>query len=315
MASQNVNDVQGEFVTGWRGPTERPVLDFGKYLAALLPEYPVTADHMSSVATWNGATNKLYGTCGPCSYANLIIMSYWYLTGELVTVTDEQIFAFYEASGNPNFDPQTHQGDNGVDNSVMLAAAQHTGLEITHADGSTEFIKAVAYGTLSGQNLIEQMRAATALFGGVLIGVMLEIAQQAQTRATPAIWNYSASPEWGGHDIFGGSYSSQSGNDEQVISWLKKVGMSETFEGNQVQEVFVALIPIMLDHAPIIQGIDWNTLAADFQDLTGRPFPIPIPAPAPPPAPDPPSPDPPATDPDVALSAAFQAWQKAKGIT
>jgi len=184
MASQNVNDVQGEFVTGWRGPTERPVLDFGKYLAALLPEYPITADHMSSVATWNGATNKLYGTCGPCSYANLIIMSYWYLTGELVTVTDEQIFAFYEASGNPNFNPQTHQGDNGVDNSVMLAAAQHTGLEITHADGSTEFIKAVAYGTLSGQNLIEQMRAATALFGGVLIGVMLEIAQQAQSHAS-----------------------------------------------------------------------------------------------------------------------------------
>ena len=271
---------------------------------------------MSSVPTWNGNTNKLYGTCGPCSYANLIIMAYQYLKGEQITVTDDQIFAFYRASGNPNFDPVTDRGDNGVDNSVMLSAAQHVGLEVTHADGSKEFIQAVAYGTLdgSGTDLVDEIRAATALFGGVIIGVQLDVAQQGQTRANPAIWTFvPGSAIWGGHDIFGGSYTSEAGNDETVISWLKKVGVADDFEENQVQEVFVVLIPEMLNHAPILEGIDWNTLAQDFQDLTSRPFPVPIPQPPAPPSP--PNPPAPATDPDATLSAAFQAWQKAKGIT
>jgi hypothetical protein len=312
MAIQNDQDVHGEFVTGWNGPTERPVLNFSTYLTGVLPKYPASADHISAVPTWNGRTNRLYGTCGPCSYANLIIMAYWYLKGELITVTDDQIYAFYRASGNPNFDPITDRGDNGVDNSVMLAAAQHVGLEVTHADGSTEHIQALAYGTLDiSTDVIDPIRAATALFGGVILGVQLDVAQQGQTRANPAIWTFvPGSAIWGGHDIFGGSYTSQAGNDETVISWLKKVGVADDFEMNQVQEVFVVLIPEMLNHDPILQGVDWATLAQDYQDLTGRPFPVPIPQP-----PSPPNPPAPAADADATLSAAFMAWQKAKGIT
>jgi hypothetical protein len=320
MASQNQNDIQGEMVTGWRGPTDRPVLNFSRYLTGAELDVPADIDHMTGVPAWNGATNKLYGTCGPCSYANLIIMAHWFLTGERITVTDQQIFAFYEASGNPNFNPATHQGDNGVDNSVMLAAAQNTGLEVTHADGTTEFIKAVAYGTLTEEDLINQVRAATALFGGVLIGVMLETAQQNQTRATPAIWDYSDSPEWGGHDIFGGSYQNPGGAyDEQVVSWLKLVGMTDQFESNQVQEVFVVILPVMLSNAPILTGVDWQTLADDFQKLTGRPFPVPVPAPPAPPSPAPtPTPAPPTpptgNEVDADLDLAMHNWQRAKGF-
>jgi len=315
MASQSKHDIQGEMVTGWRGPTERPVLDFSRYLAGITPDVPATSDHMTGVPTWNGATNKLFGTCGPCSYANLIIMAHWFLANERITVTDQQIFDFYRASGNPSFNPQTHQGDNGVDNSVMLAAAQHTGLEVTHADGTTEFIKAVAYGTLSGQGITDQIRAATALFGGVIIGVMLQIAQQTQTRANPAIWQYAPSPEWGGHDIFGGSYLAPGSTyDEQVVSWLKLVGMADSFESEQVQEVFVVLLPIMLNHDPIIQGVSWQQLADDFQQLTGRPFPVPIPVAPVPPQPGPPTPNP-TNEADSELDLAFQNWRRAKGFS
>jgi hypothetical protein len=317
MAAQSDNDVHGEMVTGWRGPTRRAVLDFGRYLTGTGPAVPPSVDDMSRVPTWNGSTNKLYGTCGPCSYANLVIMAYQYLTGEVITVTDDQIFAFYRASGNPNFNPQTDQGDDGVDNSVMLAAAQHTGLEVTHADGSKESIKAVAYGTISGGDMLDQIHEATALFGGVILGVQLDVAQQNQTRATPAIWSYvPGSGIWGGHDVFGGAYTGQAGSDEQVISWLKKVGINDNFLSPQVQEVFAVIIPVMLDHAPILQGIDWPTLANDFQQLTGRPFPVPIPTP---PSPAPPGPTPvppaPAIVADSALNTAFKTWQQAKGLS
>jgi hypothetical protein len=162
--------------------------------------------------------------------------------------------------------------------------------------------------------MASQLRAATALFGGAIIGVELDVAQQAQSRANPAIWDYvSRSNIWGGHDIFGGSYTGEAGNDEQIVSWLKRMGMTDNFEDQQIQEVFVVLLPIMMEHDPILQGVDWPELASDYQALTGRPFPVPIPQPAPP-APAPPNPSP-MVDPDATLSAAFQAWQKAKGIT
>jgi hypothetical protein len=261
---------------GWRGPTAKTVLEFDRYLTGQIPPTPATADFMSNVGTWCGRTNFHFGTCGPNSVANLFTMWFMYALGEQITISDDAIFDLYRRSGNPYFNPATGAGDNGVDTAVMLAAMQSgpdAGLDITRENGNIERHTVAAYGKLTGQGpmLIDQLRNSTALFGGAIIGVMLEVAQQAQTRAQPPVWtDIPSSPDWGGHDIFGGRYLGDEGDDEQVISWLVKVGISDGFIRRRAMELFVAVPKIALSYKPVADGINWSLLADDFQQLTGN---------------------------------------------
>lgn len=274
----NEQDVHPNFRLGWRGPTKRAVLDFAPFLTYVGLTYPASVDYMSNVQEWNGRTNRKFGTCGPNSVANLFVMWFMYALGEQVTVSDEAIYSLYRRSGNPNFSPDTGQGDGGVDTSIMLSEMQNGGgLDITRANGTVENHKIAVFGKLTGQgpNLVDQIRYSTALFGGVILGVMLEIAQQAQTRAQPPVWtDIPSSGNWGGHDIFGGRYTSEEADDEQVISWLVKVGISDGFLRARTMECFVAIPDIALKSKPIAEGVDWQGLADAFYSITGRPLDI-----------------------------------------
>src|SRR5215467_11760764 len=125
----------------------RPVI--GLALTGAVPAHPATADHLAQVPAWNGDTNFQYGTCGPVSVANSAIQCWKYLLGQDISVTDDAIFDLYRRSGNPDFDPATGQGDNGVDMTVMLSALLSGGLAITHADGSAEQVKPLCFAELA----------------------------------------------------------------------------------------------------------------------------------------------------------------------
>ncbi len=306
----NEHEVHPTRRLGWRGPTNRASLIASQWLTGLTPEHPATADHMSRVPTWNGRTNFKFGTCGPCSYANFLIMSYKYLKNEDITVADNDIYDLYRRSGNPAFSPITGAGDSGVDMNLMLNECRQNGMRITHADGTTEIVRVAAFGQLTGQNqdLIDEIRATTALFGGVLFGASLQIAQQDQTDAKPPVWDYiPGSPNWGGHAIFGGSYSGVIASDEEIITWLVKAKVSDAFWTNRLQEAYLVILPIALASPPIQAGIEWSALAADYLAMTGQAFPFPLPV-------DPPPDDPPAppaevpTQADLDLNKAILPW-------
>lgn len=280
-ALPNEKDVHPYLRLGWRGKTQKPTLNFAKFMTGDI-SIPPWANFMHEVRTWCGRTNFRFGTCGPNMIANLFISWFMYALGEQVTVTDEAIFDLYRRSGNPNFDPTTGADDNGVDNAVLLGAmlegnqasdGSATGLDVTREDGSVQRLTIAAFGQLTGQGdqLVQQLKAATALFGGTCISVMLELAQQAQTVAHPPVWtDIPSSGDWGGHDIFGGRYTGNAGDDEHVISWLVNVGVADGFIRARSQEIFVAVPKLALADRPVAHGIDWTGLAAEFQTLTGR---------------------------------------------
>lgn len=253
-------------------------------LTGAVPAHPLTADHLAAVKNWNGDTNFDYGTCGPVDIANLAILTWKILLGVDITVSDDAIFALYRASGNPDFDPATDADDLGVDMTVMLDALMKVGIEITHADGSTEQIYPVAYGkTATG---IDTVRAITSIFGAACLAVDLKVAQQAQTDA--GLWDYvSGSGEWGGHAICGGKYTSSAvarTADETVVTWTQPCGFTDTFWTHQGQEVYVVVWGPTYANPAFQQGIDQAAFAAAFESLTGRALP-PLPDPVDPPAP------------------------------
>lgn len=269
----------------------RAVLKLGSYLTGAVPEHPLVVDHLSRVSDWNGRTNFGYGTCGPCSVANLIICTAKYLSNTDVEVTDDQIYDFYRRSGNPGFDPGTDADDNGVDMTIMLSELVRGGIEISDPYSPVaSTVRALAFASVDVTS-IEEIRAATSIFGGVLFGLNLDTAQQTQT--STGLWDYRNSPVWGGHAVFGGAYTSAaSGADEQIITWQRSVGTTDRFLARQAEECYVVLFQPLLDHPSFQAGVDIAALAQDYTALTGRPFPEPLPV-----APTPPVP--PGDDPDL----------------
>lgn len=251
-------------------------MNFGRFMTGELVLTPPWANFMHEVRSWCGRTNFKFGTCGPNMIANLFISWFMYEFSEQVSVSDEAIFDLYRRAGNPQFDPNTGNGDNGVDNAVLMGAmlkgtTPDAGLDVTRENGDVQRLTISAFGQLTGPNRVDQMKAATALFGGVCISVNLEIAQQHQTVAHPPVWtDIPSSPDWGGHDIFGGRYTGREGADEHVISWLVNVAVADGFIRARSDEILVAVPTLALQSSPVAHGVDWPTLATEFQTLTGR---------------------------------------------
>lgn len=291
--------------------------------------YPPAWDDISPIRTWCLGANNRFGTCGPTSIANYVILLYRVLTGEQVTVTDHAVFDLYRASGNPGFDPATGAGDNGVDMTVMLKALLRQGIEILHEDGTAETIRPYCYAAVP--QALTDLYAVTANLGGVILAATLAVAQQAQTDA--GLWDYvSRSGIWGGHAFLGGAYTGSHvahTADETVITWQEPVGASDSFITRQVQEAYVPVFPVLWTSPGFQAGVNGRALADAYTAITGQPWGGPAPAP-PPPAPAGFTAD--AADqalaavalpwagqyrsrPDlVALQAAVGRWQAAKGL-
>jgi hypothetical protein len=299
---------------GRRPPTNKPALRLAPLLTGVIPAAPPSADHFSAIAHWILGGNDRYGDCGPVSVANQRLLVTSYLAGAPHVVTQDEIFDLYRRSGNPNFDPATGAGDDGVDMQTMLEALIADGI------GGT---KALAFAKVNVTNE-QEWQAAIAIFGSLLFGVTLETAQ-----STGTLWDYHISRIWGGHAIVCGRYRENDapGTDEPdrtgVVSWAEVIDMTDAFIDHQLDEAWVVIWPETLGTTQFQQGIDLATLAADYTALTDRPFPV-QPGPEPSPATD-------AADATLAAAVrlwafarhsganrraalAVQAWLKAKGL-
>ena len=288
---------------GWRPrDPKRPVLKLANYLTGALPAHPSSVDYYNRIPAWILGSNDRFGTCGPTSLANSLLLTSTWLSGTPIRVTDNDIFDLYRRSGNPSFNPATGEGDNGVDMTVMLSAA---------IQGGIGGFKPLAFALVNG-NDPEETRAAGAIFGSNLWGMDLAVAQQTQK-----LWDYvSGSAEWGGHAVLAaGQYSNAAvatGNRTGLITWAEDLYSTDAFMSAQIQERYVVVWPWHLGTVAFQQGVNQAALAADYTAFTGRPFPVaptpPAPTPTPTPTPTPPSPVPVVDAADRALVAATGPW-------
>ena len=260
---------------GRRPPTLGPRLHLADYLTGIVPTIPTptppSADHFSKVGTWILGRNNEFGTCGPTSVANDVLLGTTYQSAKPVRCTDDDVFDLYRRSGNPTFDPITGAGDNGVDMQTMLSAVRQGGIA---------GIKCLAYASVDVTNL-DELRAAQAIFGCLLYGVNLEVAQQLQTYQQ--LWDYSESAAWGGHAVLGGRYT-QNPDRSGLISWQERIDMTDAFIVHQLEECWVVIWSWTVGTQQYIEGIDQATLGQDFTGLTHQAWPV-TPTPSPDPQP------------------------------
>lgn len=234
---------------------DRPRLRLGTYLTAL-PSAPSSADHLAKVPRWILGGNDRYSDCGPVSAANDRLLVTTYLTGRPQVVTQADIFDLYRRSGNPGFDPATGDDDNGVVLQVMLEAL---------LEGGIGGVKPVAFAAVDHTNL-DEMRAAVAIFGSLLLGVNLDVAQQRQTT-----WDYKTSAQWGGHAVMCGRYS-ENPDRTGVVTWGSVTDATDAFLSHQLDEAWVVIWPEHLGTRAFEEGLTLSALKSDFLALTGRPM-------------------------------------------
>lgn len=230
--------------------------------AADVPVHPGQADHFTQVTSWILGGNNEFGTCGPTGLANLRLLTTTYLTSKPVRASNTTIYDLYRRSGNPRFNPRTGAGDQGVVLQTMLEAAVR---------GGFGGVKPIAFARVDITDL-DEVRAAVAIFGGLLFGADLT-----ESQADQQVWDYTPdSDEWGGHAFMVGSYTSDAAPhhaDLGEVSWAEVLGMTDEFYNRQVGEAWVVIWPEHLGSRQFVLGVDQSVLGSYYYQLTGRKLP------------------------------------------
>lgn len=263
-----------EYRLGLRPPEpERPALRLASFLTGHVPDHPESVDYLEGVL-FSLYANGRYGVCGPAALANQRRQVAAKLAPGLPPPTQEDVYDLYRRSGNPGFNPFTGADDKGVVLQAMLDQALKGGL------GG---VRPLGFARVATDD-IEELQAAVALCGSLILGVDLEQAQKRQT--DQGVWDWRPTFQWGGHAVLSGAYVS-SPDDLDVITWAKRVKLTGAFLSHQLLEAWAVIWPEHVRDDAFLKGVDLSGFARAWEEITGRRFPaaVPVPEPAPVPAP------------------------------
>jgi len=269
--------------TGRREPSNGPAIDFADHL--LVPPSAPIAD-VAPQLVWPMDKNDEWGDCVVAGADHTLETVNTALLGSYTNWSVDQILAYYRTQ-NPDFDPNTGVGDNGMDIQTFLSYLVKHGVIL-------------GFAKIDHTNPAE-MDAAIYLGLAIITGENLTVAQQTQT-----VWDIvPGDAPWGGHCTTSVGYPGAA--RDTCVTWGALVDMTEAFVAQAVEEAWFVITQAHVDHPGFRAGYDMASFAAAYKQLTGRDFPVPVAPPAPSPTPAPPAPAP-AVDPDHALAAVARAW-------
>jgi len=276
---------------GRRAPKRARALRLGDYLTGVVPAVPAAEDYLAALhGGWQMLGNDSAGDCVAVTWANIRRLVTATLTTTATYPTLDQVWAVYKTQ-NPGFDPNggpaTGPGspaDQGMDIQTLL--------EYLVAHGGPDGVKAAGFASVNVHDPAE-VKAAIALFGYVWTGINVLGVNMSEFNAQQP-WDYSAhSPVEGGHSVVTGGYGPPGagplGGDERFITWAAETSFTDAFWQHNVEEAWVVIWPEHLGSGEFLAGVNMTALAADYQEITGNPFPAVVTPPKPaPPAPVPP---------------------------
>lgn len=318
--------LRGKYGRRPNDPT-RPRIRLSRSLTGVVPPVPAAADYLARLADWQMLGNDQYGDCVAVTWANERRL----ITAALSTEhypPMSQVETVYKTQ-NPGFPSE----DNGMDIQTLLGYLVKT--------GGPDGVKALGFAAVDLSNPAE-VKAAIAIFGCLWFGFDVTSANEDEFDAGQP-WDYvSGSPDVGGHSVLVGGYGAepgakQLGGDEKFITWAQETSFTDRMWAKQGGECWAVIWPEHLLSKSFMDGVNLAQFAADYEAITGKPFPVNIPpVPSPVPVPTPPGPGPsPAPGPDEAdqalaevgdpwaelhhigdnhvMQRAYLAWRAAKG--
>jgi hypothetical protein len=277
---------------GRRDPSNGPAIIFGEHLTGTPPTTPIV--NPAPRLVWPMDMNNEWGDCVVAGVDHGLEAIYTALMGSYANWKTDQILSYYRTQ-NPNFDPTTGVGDNGMDIQTFLAYLAKRGVIL-------------GFAKIDHTNPAE-MDAAIYLGLAIITGETLTVAQQTQQ-----VWDVVAGDAvWGGHCTVSVGYPGAS--TDTCVTWGKTMDMTERFVQTAVEEAWFIVTQAHVNNPSFRAGYDMASFAAQYKVLTGRDFPVsitPVPAPTPTPPPAPPIPTPPPADADYQLAAVAKTWAAAR---
>lgn len=209
--------------------------------------------------------NDQYGDCVAVTVANLIYM----ITGTLPLL--DAVYEFYK-SQNPGFPNE----DNGMVIQTALEYLVKTGMRMP--DGT--YKKAVFFASVNHANQ-DEVEEMLALFGMGAYGIVVSTDNETEFDSG-RVWTYvSGDDELGGHAVAGGGYVVDP-LLRHFATWGQETSWNLTFDTSpRVDELWIVLFEEHVNGKVYVPGVVMADVAAEFQRVTGKPFPGAGPSPTP----------------------------------
>ncbi|MFE5402814.1 hypothetical protein ACFQ9Z_15830 [Streptomyces sp. NPDC056580] len=265
---------------GRRAPSRRPSLAFARVFTGQVPAHPPAEDYLAAMkGGWNMLGNDTAGDCVAVTWANVrrLVTA---ASGDERYPDQDAVWRVY-ATQNPDFDPHGSADTNGPGSSADNGMDIQTLLERLVLEGGPDGAKPLAFARVDPTSP-DEVKAALAIFGFVWTGVVVQKANEAEFAADKP-WDYHRnSPDAGGHSVITGGYGPPGpgplGGDERFITWAEETSFTDAYWGRNTDEAWVVVWREHLQHPAFLEGVDLETLAADYTALTGRRFPSVTPA-------------------------------------
>ena len=247
---------------GRRAPSGKPAMMLGPLLTGTAPAHPVEVDYDAKFTGWNMLDNDIYGDCVAVAIANNRAETTAVLTGAADYPPLADVLAFYTLQ-NPGFPNQ----DEGMDIRTALGQLCTVGI------GGR---KALAFAKVDHRNH-DELEAAIAIFGSVVVGVDVQQAQEEQFDAGQA-WDYVAgSPDVGGHGMHCGGYGGKMIDELRLVTWASAIKSTVNWLIHQLDEAYVIIWPETAKSPAFLAGVDQTEAAAAYEQITGQAGPVPPP--------------------------------------
>lgn len=212
-----------------------------------------------SMSGWQMLGNDRHGDCVAVSFANFVRHVTANLSKEEYPGYEE-VIRFYKTQ-NPRFPAQ--------DNGMVIQYALKEWMD--HGFGGR---KLVAFAEVNAKDP-EEMEAAIAIFGGLILGVTVTSANNKQF-ANRQPWDLaSGARDGGGHAILSGDYSGNSASNIGFITWATATRFTDRYLQSKCFEAWVPILPEHLGSASFLAGVSRQRLSECFKSLTGNDLAIP----------------------------------------
>lgn len=176
-----------------------------KYLTAPIP-YPSDCDWTKNVTDYGMMKNDTIGDCGIAGPAHMIQTMTNNIGNEFVIPDDIIVQIYSDISG---YNPTTGENDNGVVLLDVLNYWRNTGFSGHKIGGYVKL----------NTSLLDSVKAAIFLFGGILTGMALPISAQGQSEWQmngSGLSGNNAPYSWGGHCV---PYEAYTDKDLTCVTW------------------------------------------------------------------------------------------------
>lgn len=249
---------------GWRPePPDPRTLRMARYTGGALPPPPVKVDWLTLVKHWDGLGNFEVGDCEPagCAHYEQAMLA---ANGVEFYPTTADVLAAY--SGISGYDPAQTGPDR--NNPTDRGCTSRGTLGYWRAHGICGH-RITAYVQVNHRDHNE-VKTATALFGGLLFAADMPIDADAQFRRRQT-WRPTAGPNgrpgsWGGHALYLGAYTSRT---LRCVTWGRVQSLGWAWWDTYVSEAYVVVSADWLNkQGTSPSGLNLDALLTDLRAVT-----------------------------------------------